>query len=295
MIPTPLRALVCACATLALLVLVGCNGARNTAVKMLDANKDGTGFVSRTVKSGDSDRKYALFVPRNIPKGTKLPMIVFLHGIGESGSDLSKPLSVGMAPFVADQAHSFDFFVLFPQSRGGWDEDSQDAVDVINAINDVKAAYPVDPDRISLTGLSTGGYGTFAIGAKYKDVWAALVPMCPSGGAAKHGQTLATMTIWAIENSADPFVAPGSMASTLGAIKKHGGNPRHTVYPAFGHNCWETAYGEGELFAWLRGQRRVTAAAPTPIKSPATPTNTTATPAKPATGASSSNLPNTAW
>ncbi len=123
------------------------------------------------------------------------------------------------------------------------------------AIAQVERDYSVDRDRISLTGLSTGGYGTFAIGAKYPNVFAALVPMCPSGGDSKDAAVLAKMSIWAVENAADPFVMPGSMAGTLSAIESAGGHPKHTVYGAFGHDCWERAYAEGELFQWLLEQR----------------------------------------
>ena len=128
--------------------------------------------------------------------------------------------------------------------------------DAIATIKQVERDYSVDEDRISLTGLSTGGYGTFAIGAKYHLLFAALVPMCPSGSDGADAAVLATMPMWAVENAADPFVMPGSMGGTLSAIESAGGHPRHTVYGAFGHDCWERAYAEGELFQWLQQQRR---------------------------------------
>lgn len=271
------------------LSLAGCNGARDTALQ-LGAASNGTGFVNKTLSTEKGSRKYVLFVPRDYynKPNQRWPMIVFLHGIGEAGSDMKGPLRVGLAPFVADHADSFPFFVLFPQSTGGWSENSQDAADAIAAVQEVERTYAIDADRVSLTGLSTGGYGAFAIGAKYNQFFAALVPMCPASGASEHASILARMNIWAFENAVDPFVMPGSMAGTLSAIKSSGGNPRHTVYGSFGHDCWDQAYNEGEIFRWLEAQRRGLPVAPAPAAPSPKAAQASAQPAAPAAPASSS-------
>jgi predicted peptidase len=250
----PILKVVAACLVAAgLSSLVGCNGARDTAVRMGETTNH-RGFVRKTLANG---RQYAVFLPLNYSADRKWPAIMFLHGMGEGGSDLNAPLRVGLAPFVADRANSFPFIVIIPQStNGSWDPDGENAKDAIAALVQTEKEYSVDPDRVALTGLSTGGYGTFAIGARYSNMFAALAPMCPSGGCTDQGETLAKMNIWAIENAMDPFVAPMSMASSLGSIKSAGGNPKHTVYANFGHDCWEKAYGDGELFDWLLQQRR---------------------------------------
>ncbi len=264
--------------------LTGCNGARDTALRMGESTKH-TGFLHKTLVNEGRSRQYAVFIPHNYSPDKKWPAIVFLHGIGEAGSDVSGPLRVGLAPFVADRADNFPFIVIFPQSTGGWDPNSDAARDAIAIIEKTKQEYSVDADRISLTGLSTGGYGTFAIGAKYSYEFAALAPMCPSGGDTSDGPILAKMNIWAFENAVDPFVMPASMASTLSSIRSAGGNPQHTVYGAFGHDCWETAYGDGAIFEWLQQQRRGgTAGSP-----PAGPSKTSASPANPITPAKASS------
>jgi predicted peptidase len=247
--------------------LVGCNGARDDAARALNVSGN-RGFVQKTLTNEGRTRQYAVFLPANYSPDRKWPAIMFLHGVGEAGSDIKAPLRVGLAPFVADRMNSFPFIVIFPQSSGGWEPDSDNARDAIAALEQAKRDYSIDPDRVSLTGLSTGGYGTFAIGGRYSHLFAALVPMCPSGGHTGDAQALAKMNIWAIENAMDPFVAPLSMASSLGSIKSAGGNPKHTVYPAMGHDCWPKAYSDPQLFDWMLQQRRNgSAAAPASKKS----------------------------
>jgi len=261
--------LVCAMAFL----IGGCNGARNTAVDSISAQP--TGFtVKQITNTAGRTRSYGLFIPKAYTPNSKWPVIVFLHGIGEAGSDPRSAMRVGLAPFVADQQETFPFIVIFPQSTGGWSADSQAASDVISILHQVEHDYSVDTDCVSLTGLSTGGQGTFAIWARYNHEFTALAPMCPAGGDLSDGDTLAKMHIWAFENAVDPFVAPLAMASTLTAIKAAGGEPKHTVFVGVGHDCWETAYRDGQVFEWMKAQRRVGAertavVPPTPTPAPA--------------------------
>src|SRR3954469_21658256 len=90
--------------------LPACNGARDTAVNLL--NKGPKGFMHKTLVSGDRSRNYGLFIP-NV-NNTKYPVIIFLHGVGEGGSDATKNLKVGLAPFVADRQADFPFICIFP-------------------------------------------------------------------------------------------------------------------------------------------------------------------------------------
>jgi poly(3-hydroxybutyrate) depolymerase len=264
--------LVAACLALAGLSLIpGCNGARDTALELGD--KNGKGFIHKTLVRNGHKRVYAVFVPLNYDPNQKYPMIVFLHGVGEGGSDAKANLRVGLAPFVADRANSFPFICLFPQSTGDWNENSSNAEDAIAAIDEVSKAYSVDTDRISLTGLSTGGYGTWAIGAKYKSKFAALVPMGSSAADGKDAKNLTDMPIWSFHNSGDPFAGCWNDESLCNEINALGGHAKWTKYEAGGHNCWETAYGDGALFAWLQNQRRKgTTAAPN--VTPTTPKKT---------------------
>ncbi len=148
--------------------LSGCNGARDDAV-----NAEGPGpmgFMVQTLVRGDRHRKYGLFVPLTYNQNQSYPVIIFLHGMGEGGNDARSNMRVGLAPFVHDRQATFPFICIFPQSSsGGWDENSEAAKDAIAELDAVSKMYNVDADRVILTGLSTGGYGTWAIGAKYKE------------------------------------------------------------------------------------------------------------------------------
>lgn len=247
-------------------VMSACNGARDTALNMIGQNGD-KGFMIKTLVRGDRTRKYGLFVPLSYTKGSaaKYPTIIFLHGVGEGGSDCQSNLRVGMAPFVADQISSFSFIVIFPQSDSGqWGPDSENANDVIAELDEVSKMYPVDQDRVSLTGLSTGGYGTWAIGAKYRDRFAALVPMGSSDNAFGEAPNLVNMPIRSYHNNGDIFAAMWNDDVMVDKVNSRGGHAEMFKTNGPGHDCWEIAYGETDLFPWLQQQRRhATASIPT--------------------------------
>jgi len=262
-----MHALAAAVLVTGIAAIPACNGARDDAVNLLGKNPN-RGFMHKTLVRGDRNRNYGLFIP-NI-QSARYPVIIFLHGVGEGGSDATKNLRVGLGPFVADRQSDFPFICIFPQSEsGGWDENSEAATDVIAILDDVSKNYPVDPDRVILTGLSTGGYGTYAIGAKYKDRFAALVPMGSNASASKWAQDLVDMPIHAYCNGGDMFGGfGGNDRGMVERIKSLGGKLQEfTQTNDPGHDCWDRVYSEGDLFAWLLQQRRHSsrpAAAPMP-------------------------------
>jgi predicted esterase len=258
--------------------LTGCNGANDHFVNILDKGPERKGARIKTLVRGDRQRKFGVFIPYNYSDTGKYPVIVFLHGMGEGGNDSIPNLRVGLAPFVADKANEFNFICIFPQSESGsWDENSEAATDVIASLDMVLKEYPgADADRVSLTGLSTGGYGTWAIGAKYKERFAALVPMGSNASASGWADKLVNMPIWSFHNSGDPFAAAWNDSTMVSKLQTMGNkNCTYTEYPAGGHNCWEAAYGDGQVFSWLMTQRRAGA-------SPVRATGSAAPVAKPA-------------
>lgn len=241
---------------LALMVLLtGCAGGASTIKKGNENAPRGTGFFIKNVYN-ERHRKYALFVPHNYTTTQRWPVIVFLHGLGEGGSDATSNLGVGLGPAIAKRASTFPFIVIFPQSDTGyWNADSAAAQDAIAALHDVKKYYRVDEDRVYLTGLSTGGYGTWVIGAKNRSEFAGLVPMCAFSARDSVPQLL-NIPIWAFHNSGDMFVLAAGTSGMVSEINKHGGSAKYTEYGALGHNCWDRAYSEGELFQWMLNNRR---------------------------------------
>ena len=243
---------------LACAALAACNGASEIARESIGKHGD-RGFMYKTLVRGDHVRKYGLFIPLGYNPANKYPVIIFLQGIGEGqgmGQGDGKNLTVGLGPFVAAQESSFPFICIFPQSSGGWDPNSSYAEDVITALDDVTKTYSVDVDRVSLTGLSTGGYGTYAIGAKYHDRFAALVPMGSNGSDLADADKLTHVAVRAYCSASGDIFAGSNDRNMVAKIKALGGNAEFIETPTSGHDCWEYVYGSGELFAWLQHQRR---------------------------------------
>ena len=284
-------------AGLMLLAMAGLGGCSNVAINSnTGVGGEPTGFLIKSLPS--SGRKYGMFVPLAYSPRQKWPVIVFLHGIGEGGGDPSSCLRVGIGPTISEQQATFPFIVIFAQSHGSWDENSDAARDVIAALDQVERDYSVDSGCVTLTGLSTGGYATWAIGAKYKDRFSALVPMAAFSDH-KDVDQLKDIPVWSFHNTGDPFVLAAGSHAMVNQINERGGHAEYTEFFAMGHDCWTHAYGEEKLFNWMRQQRRdsgtarrsvpslptVTAASAPPVRgpqvAPTAPPKAVATPARP--------------
>lgn len=242
-----------------------------------------TGFLIKSLPAGG--RKYGLFVPQAYSPQRRWPVIVFLHGIGEAGGDPQSAMRVGLGPAIHDQQATFPFIVIFAQSHGGWDENSDAARDVLAALDQVKRDYSVNEDCVTLTGLSTGGYGTWALGARHKDKFSALVPMAAYSDH-KDVDQLTDIPVWCFHNTGDPFVLAAGSHSMVNQINERGGHAEYTELFAPGHDCWSHAYSEDKLFNWMLQQRRNSAAArrnstPTPPPVPTPVVYSSAAPSAP--------------
>ncbi|MFN4243167.1 MAG: prolyl oligopeptidase family serine peptidase [Tepidisphaerales bacterium] len=242
----------------------GCAGGGAAVAQLNAQSPQGTGFVIRTLGNQPDGRRYGVFIPRSYDGTREYPVILFLHGAFEGGTDPRRAFSVGLGPVIQEKAATFNYIAIFPQTRGNWGEDTRDLADAFRALQEVKQAYRVDRSRVILTGLSIGGYGVWAMAEQHPQVFAALVPMCgydrpEAVPAIKHIPT------WIFHNSFDPFVSVGDSKVMEKLLREAGGNVRLTTYPAFGHDVWVRAYREPALWEWLGQQRRldrVTAASP---------------------------------
>ena len=114
---------------------------------------------------------------------------------------------------------------------------------------------PVDPQRVYLTGMSMGGYGTWDLVARRPDLFAAAVVVC--GGADESTAVkIKHIPVWVFHGAKDTAVKPARSRRMVAALEKAGGKPRYTEYAEVGHHSWENAYGDAELFQWLFAQRR---------------------------------------
>jgi predicted peptidase len=232
---------------------LGCMNA--DPAKSLSNMPAGTGFIVREAQVQDGGKtKYSVFIPRDYTPSQKYPTIVFLHGIGEAGSDGKKCTTVGIGPAIAKRNGKFPFIVIFPQTGWNWTSKSSESI-MLAAISDAEKLYSIDKERVSLTGMSSGGKGVWVLGARHPEIFSALVPM---GGYAATDEVpkLKTMPIWALHNSGDFIVPVGGTREMVKLIKAEG-NPdvHYNEFSKGGHNCWDEAYDKGEMFDWLQQKR----------------------------------------
>ena len=194
---------------------------------------------------------YLLFLPQGYQKSKqRWPLMLFLHGSGESGTNLAKVKTHG-PPKVVESKPDFPFILVSPQSAGrGWNNDTLNAL-----LNDVIRKCRVDKHRIYLTGLSMGGFGTWSLAAAHPERFAAIVPIC-GGGNPADAKKLAALPIWVFHGAKDGTVPVQRSREMVEAIQAAGGNVRFTEYPEAKHDCWTETYNNPELYTWLLAQKR---------------------------------------
>lgn len=199
--------------------------------------------------------KYFLFLPEGYgEKDKRWPLILFLHGAGERGDDLNK-VKVHGPPKIVEKRKDFPFIVVSPQCPAGvWWNDKLDVL--INLLDEIVAQYNVDTERVYLTGLSMGGYGTWALASRYPDRFAAAAPIC-GGGMRIMAFGLKDVPIWAFHGGKDPVVPVEESQEMVAAVKARGGNAKLTVYPEANHDSWTETYNNQELYDWFLKHRKV--------------------------------------
>ena len=199
--------------------------------------------------------KYLLFLPDGYGEEEKRwPLMLFLHGAGERGDDLNK-VKVHGPPKIVEKKKDFPFIVVSPQCPAGvWWNDQLDVL--INLLDEIVAKYDVDTERIYLTGLSMGGYGTWALASKHPDRFAAAAPIC-GGGMRIMAYGLKDVPIWAFHGAKDQVVPVEESKEMVAAVKVRGGNAKLTVYPEANHDSWTETYNNPELYDWFLKHRKV--------------------------------------
>ena len=214
---------------------------------------------------------YRLMKPAKIEEGKSYPLILFLHGGGENGSDNDLHLFIGAEDFAKpENREKHPCFALFPQcpsgshwalrdmrSRGGDSADkTPDPLDLsIVLIDKLMTELPIDMDRIYVTGLCTGGVGTWAAIQRHPEYFAAAIPIC-GGGDKNQAEKLKNMPLWAFHGDKDPVVPVADTIHSIEALIEAGGKPKMTIYPGVRHNSWSATYGNPEVLDWLFEQKR---------------------------------------
>jgi predicted peptidase len=201
--------------------------------------------------------RYLVFTPQGYDQDTKKkwPLMLFLHGAGERGTNLAK-VAVHGPPKIVTNRPDFPFVLISPQCPSGqvWEKEA-----IIALLDKALKEYRVDPDRVYLTGLSMGGFGSWALAAAYPDRFAAVVPICGGGNtldvllpAKGKEAALKSLPIWAFHGGKDPVVKTEESERMIDAFKRAGNNNvKLTIYPEAEHDSWTETYNNEEVYKWL--------------------------------------------
>jgi predicted peptidase len=195
---------------------------------------------------------YLLYLPKGYDESDKAwPLVLFLHGAGETGSDVEKVKKHG-PPKLVEAGKEFPFILVSPQApRFGWDPQTLTAL-----LDDIIGKYRVDKDRVYVTGLSMGGMGTWALAAAHPKRFAAIIPICGAGNPAD-ARKLKDLPIRIFQGGKDPVVRPETAEAMLKALKEAGAKDVDlTVYPNAAHDSWTQTYDNPEVWKWLLEQKR---------------------------------------
>jgi len=217
-------------------------------------------FKKKVTKTIDAD--YLLYLPQGYSaKATnRWPLMLFLHGAGERGKDLNK-VAVHGPPKIVKSKPNFPFILVSPQCPDG--ETWSDEV-LLSLLDDAIKKHKVDTNRVYLTGLSMGGYGTWSLGVKYPERFAAIAPVCGGGetirvllASKQKSAALKSLGVWAFHGAKDPVVKLEESERMVAALKKIGvKDVELTVYPEAQHDSWTETYSNEKLYEWFLKHER---------------------------------------
>lgn len=234
-------------------------------------HRQDTGFLNRTVDVNGVLHKYVVYLPENWSRQQLWPVILFLHGSGERGSEGMDETQIGLPQAIRLHPERWPFIVVMPQvpfSHHHWTDPDMMAM-AMAALQDEVKEFHGDPDRVILTGLSLGGYGTWEIAKAYPHRFAAIVPVC--GGIfwsyqpsrwheagtlpEEYARAVGRTPTWIFHGADDPVVVPRQSQLMFQALKAAGGDVRFWEYAGVKHNVWDRVYAEPQLPRWMLAQR----------------------------------------
>lgn len=215
---------------------------------------------------------YRLHAPQFAKPNQRYPLIVFLHGSGECGTNNSSQIKVGLPTLMAKLIKRPEpVMVLASQCQvGNWwvkrlarDEDYAASAEptpsmevVLTIVDYLMATRQADPNRIYITGLSLGGFGTWDAIQRAPTLFAAAIPIC-GGGDIRRVQPIKQLPIWVFHGDADQNVNVGCSQRMVESLKLAGSREvRYTEYAGAAHNVWDRTFANDEVIDWLFSQTR---------------------------------------
>lgn len=231
-----------------------------------------TDFEAAKYSDGeDNELNYRMLKPADYDSSKSYPLVLFLHGAGERGSDNYSQLKWGVSHFAEPKMRKkYPAFVVAPQVPEGeyWStlESVRDTTSfsvpmlekpaepmrlTIELLKQLQKRFSIDSNRLYVTGISMGGFGTFDLIERHPNMFAAAVPIC-GGGDATRAFFLKDMPIWVFHGAEDEVVLPEYSRNIINAIRVAGGSPGYTEYPDEDHiGAWVQAYSNPHLYEWM--------------------------------------------
>jgi len=234
-----------------------------------------TGFLNRSVAVGAETYRYQVYVPSGFDESRRWPVILFLHGSGERGSDGIRPTAVGLGNAIRSNPERFPALVVFPQVPEGkrWAGDA--AAAALDAVDRTIAEFHGDPDRVYLVGISLGARGALQLAAQHPERFAAIIAVC---GWVVPPKQIADLDPTTAPDGVNPYVAlatplkglpirlyhgsqdtivPASESRRLAlALHDLGAEAKYNEFPDVGHAAWEKAFADPELWRWMFTKRK---------------------------------------
>lgn len=190
---------------------------------------------------------YLVRLPKNYAENVQYPTVLFLHGAGSRGNDISVLRENPFFTLTADKK-DFPFVIIAPQCHADtW-------FDIWETLKEfalyIKTLSYVDSDRVYGIGASMGGYGTWQMAMSMPSYYAAIVPIC-GGGMYWNAWRLKKLPVWAFHGAKDQTVFVEESIKMVDKIKSSGGNPKLTIYPENTHDAWTDTYLNDEVYKWF--------------------------------------------
>ncbi|RKQ43427.1 dienelactone hydrolase family protein [Roseivirga pacifica] len=236
--------------------------------------QDKSAFEHRTHDFKKGTLNYRVLYPENFDEGKEYPLVLFLHGAGERGSDNNKQLAHGSKLFLdAQNRKDFPAIIVFPQcptddywanvdrvvdengtrhftfKKGGKPTNAMQGV--LSLTDSLTKLAHVNTEKVYVMGLSMGGMGTFELVSRKPNTFAAAAPICGGDNPKAANKYAKKVPFWIFHGRKDDIVLPKYSEAMAAAINAKGGDAKLTIYPNANHNSWDPTFAEPELLSWL--------------------------------------------